>query len=259
LKNEIVIVGIGQMGGLFGRGFLKTGHPVIPVLRVMSMEAVSAAIKDPALVLVAVAEEDLAQALEELPERWKNRVGLLQNELLPDDWREHGIENPTVIAVWFEKKFRSPITPLISSPIYGPKAELLGEALTALEVPVEILDHYDDLVHALVLKNLYILTANIAGLMGSDTVGGLLERDLDLTRSVFEDVLKLQEALTSESFNRDAIWEQLTEIFRAEPEHGSRGRSASKRLQRALQQADGQGLELSRLLEISRANHLQEH
>jgi hypothetical protein len=88
-------------------------------------------------------------------------------------------------------------------------------------------------------------------------VGGLLEQDLGITRNVFEDVLKLQEVLTGKTFDREVIWQQLTQIFQAEPGHGSRGRSASKRLQRALQEAEEQGIVLPTLLDISRVDDVE--
>ena len=104
MNRTIALVGVGEMGGVFARGFLRAGHPVYPVTREMDMAAAAVAVPDPALVLVAVAEGDLHAVLSELPERWRDRVGLLQNELLPRDWQRHGLENPTVISVWFEKK-----------------------------------------------------------------------------------------------------------------------------------------------------------
>jgi len=251
MKEPVVIIGIGQMGGVFARGFLSTGHPVYPVVREMSIEGAAKEVIDPPLVLVAVAESDLETVLAQIPERWKDRVGLLQNELLPQVWQRHAIENPTVIAVWFEKKFRRPITPLVTSPIYGPRAELVAEALSALEIPVKTLDRFDELVQALVMKNLYILTANIAGLEGADTVGRLLEDDRELTEEVFDDVLKLQQSLTGRIFDQDEMWQEMVDIFRSDPDHGSRGRSALQRLERALRQAEAAGLELERLRTIS--------
>ena len=250
MKKPAVIMGMGQMGGVFARGLLSVGHPVYPVLREMSMQKVSDEIEDPVLVLVAVAEGDLAGVLDQLPDQWKARLGLLQNELLPNDWETHDIDDPTVVAVWFEKKVRRPVTPLWPSPVFGPQSGLIERALAALNIPVEVLEHKDELVGALVMKNLYILTANIAGLVGADTVGGLLEENYDLTRRVFEDVLALQEALTGRSFEASKMWSRLEQIFREAPEHGSRGRSAPQRLDRALEESESLGLELTSLIEI---------
>lgn len=239
------------MGGVFARGLLSVGYPVYPILREMSMEKAADEIEDPVLVLVAVAEGDLASVLEQMPDRWTSRIGLLQNELLPRDWEEYGILDPTVVAVWFEKKFRRPVTPLRPSPVFGPQSGLIESALASLNIPVEVLEHEDELVDALVMKNLYILTANIAGLAGAGTVGGLLEENYNLTRRVFEDILTLQEALTGSSFEASKMWRRLEQIFREAPEHGSRGRSAPQRLKRALQDADRKDCKLGSLTDIA--------
>jgi hypothetical protein len=254
MEKPVVIVGVGQMGGVFARGFLRTGHPVNPVLHDMSMQVISEEVKQPALVLVAVTKRDLGGVLEEMPPVWRGQIGLLQNELLPSDWQKYGIEDPTVAAVWFEKKFRRPVTPLIPTAIYGPQSELVKAALAALEIRAEILEDFDQLVEALVLKNLFILTMNIAGLEGADTVGGLLDDHLELTRDVFEDVLRLQEALSGRTFDSDKMWEQLVQISRADPGHGSRGRSAPERLGRALGQAESIGLQLAALRRIKQSD-----
>lgn len=42
MKKPVVIIGIGEMGGVFARGFLRTGHPVFPVTRDMSLDAAAA-------------------------------------------------------------------------------------------------------------------------------------------------------------------------------------------------------------------------
>lgn len=33
MKPPVVVIGIGEMGGVFARGYLKNGHPVYPVTR----------------------------------------------------------------------------------------------------------------------------------------------------------------------------------------------------------------------------------
>ncbi|MGD2057234.1 MAG: hypothetical protein PVF85_00195 [Anaerolineales bacterium] len=250
MKEPVVVVGIGQMGGVFARGLLRVGHPVFPVLHDMSLRSISEEIKQPALVLVAVAKQDLAGVLEEMPLRWKDRVGLLQNELLPSDWQMHGIVDPTVISVWFEKKFRRPIKPLVPSTVYGPMSGLLEATLATLDLRVQVLDDFDELVEELVMKNLFILTINIAGLEGAEAVGALLDDHLELTRSVFKDVLNLQEARSGKKFDSQAMWKRLTQICRVNPEHRSLGRSAPERLETALEQADSLGLEVAALRRI---------
>ncbi|MBD3670511.1 MAG: hypothetical protein HUJ29_07025, partial [Gammaproteobacteria bacterium] len=92
MLDPIVVIGIGEMGGVFTRGLLRLGHPVYPVKRQTDMEELARTITEPALVLVAVGENDLHPTLERIPAQWRNRLGLLQNELLPRDWQAHDIQ-----------------------------------------------------------------------------------------------------------------------------------------------------------------------
>nr|WP_305908843.1 hypothetical protein [Methylomarinum sp. Ch1-1]MDP4521704.1 hypothetical protein [Methylomarinum sp. Ch1-1] len=57
----------------------------------------------PGLVLITVQENELDGVLAKLPESWRDKVGLVQNELLPRHWQRHAISDPTVAVVWFEK------------------------------------------------------------------------------------------------------------------------------------------------------------
>ena len=102
--QTVAIIGLGQLGRVFAGGILRTGYQVVPVNRGDDMNAMAQAFPTPELALVAVAEPDLHAVLAALPASGKNRVGLIQNELLPRDWLEHNIADPTVISVWFEKK-----------------------------------------------------------------------------------------------------------------------------------------------------------
>jgi hypothetical protein len=250
MRDPILIVGLGQLGGVFARAFLSLGHPVYPVLRSMRLMDVLEEVPDSPLLLMAVGIKDLPPLLEALPQAWHDRVGLLQNELLPKDWEAYGIRRPTVSVVWFEKKHRRPVNPLFPTAIYGPRAHLLAEGLEALDIPARILREPEELNHQLVLKNVYILTANIAGLVGDETLGGLLENQPELLESVFDEVLRLQEAMTDRDLDREALWGDLRRGFEAHPEHRSKGRSAPERLQRAILSAERLGLSLPWLSSI---------
>ena len=57
MHDPIVVIGTGEMSGVFTRGFLKQGYPVFPVTRQMDMAAIAKAITVPALVLVATGSE----------------------------------------------------------------------------------------------------------------------------------------------------------------------------------------------------------
>ena len=95
MKKPVIIIGVGEMGGVFARGFLRQGYPVYPVTRNMNIVNIAKEIHDPALVLAAVGEQDIHATLDTLPKNWHNKLALLQNELLPRDWQAHNIEQPT--------------------------------------------------------------------------------------------------------------------------------------------------------------------
>jgi len=59
MKQPVVLVGIGEMGGVFARGLLRSGHPVHPVTREQSMAELAIDLPSPELVLIAVGEKDL--------------------------------------------------------------------------------------------------------------------------------------------------------------------------------------------------------
>jgi hypothetical protein len=250
VKAPVVLIGVGEMGGVFARGLLRLGHPVFPVSRGTPMAEVAAAVPAPALALVAVAENDLPDVLRHLPAPWRDRAGLLQNELLPKDWA--GFPSPTVISVWFEKKPGQDAKAIIPSPVYGPGAGLLADALGAIGIPARQLDTPDALLFELVVKNLYILTSNIAGLRVGGTVGELWDRHRELASAVAEGVITLQEALTGRRFDRQALIEGMLAAFRGDPDHNCMGRTAPARLERALARAGEHGLRLAVLEEIAR-------
>lgn len=253
MHDPVIIIGMGEMAGVFARGFLKTGHPVIPVTRDMDMQVVANEVTNPALVLVSVGESDLHPVLESLPTAWLNNIGLLQNELLPRDWQAHSLENPTVISVWFEKKKGQDYKVLIPSPVYGPQAQLIADALGAIDIPGNVLTSEDDLSYELVRKNVYILTTNIAGIEAGGTVSELWQKHEQLARDVANDVMDIQAWLTGvEDVDRERLIAGMLEAFDGDPEHGCMGRSAPARLARAITQADEADLNVPTLRRLQK-------
>ena len=240
--QETIIIGLGQLGRVFAGGLLRGGSAVIPVNRGDDMGAIAAAHPSPQLVLVAVAESDLHAVLSGMPRAWKDRAGLIQNELLPRDWRAHGIDNPTVISVWFEKKKGTDAKPLIASPAAGPGAELLVRALAAIDIPARKVESGGEMLFELVRKNVYILTANIAGLKTGGTVSELWRSHESFARQVADEVMDIQDWLTGVKNDRARLIAGMLEAFEGDPLHGCTGRSAPARLARALQNADAAGL-----------------
>ncbi len=251
MKQPVVLIGVGEMGGVFARGLLRLGHPVYPVTRDNDMAEMAQQLPDPAMVLVAVGEKDLQATLATIPAVWRDKLALLQNELLPADFA--GLPDPTVISVWFEKKPGMDAKVIIPSPAYGPRAPLLHDALATLGIPVRVLDDPGQLLFELVVKNLYILTSNIAGLRSGGTVGELWADHRDLAGAVARDVIALQSALTGQSLDESALIEAMVQAFEGDPEHRCMGRSAADRLARALQHADRLGLAAPMLHEIASA------
>ena len=252
MKEPIVVIGMGEMAGVFTRGFLKLGHPVFPVLRNTNIEDVAKALAPPALVLVAVGENDLHPTLETIPAVWRDRLGLLQNELLPRDWQAHELKNITAISVWFEKKKGQDYKVLVPSPAYGPRAALLESALESLEIPVWELNSEEELLFELVRKNVYILTTNIAGLAlepGAD-VDALWNNNQALAREVANEVMDIQFQIIGQELDREKLIQGMVESIDGDLQHKCMGRSAPGRLARALEQADAAGLSVPKLRTI---------
>ena len=256
IKKPIVVIGIGEMSGVFTRALLRAGYPLYPVTRGISIEAMSEHLKDPEMVLVAVGESDLSPVLEQIPGHWKDRLCLLQNELLPRDWQAHQIADPTVISVWFEKKKGQDFKVLVPSPVAGPKAEIIKDALATLEIPAWRVKDDQQMLFELVRKNLYILTTNIAGLdmpPGSD-VNDLWNENRDLALKVIDDVLTIQSHLTGQNFDdsdKERLIEAMVEAINSDLAHKCMGRSAPARLFRALQYARANQLEVKELQRIA--------
>ena len=223
----------------------------------MNMIEQAKALPDPVLVLLAVAENDLHAALDEVPQSWRSRLCLLQNELLPRDWQAHAIHDPTVIAVWFEKKKGQDVKVLLPSPIYGPHAALLQSALTALQIPARRVSDEDELLFELVRKNVYILTINIAGLVTGGTVSELWRDHRSLTREIAGEVIALQERMTDRELPHDRLIAGMIEAFEGDPQHQCLGRTALSRLERVLRYAGQTGLAVPKLREIY-AEHNQD-
>ena len=253
MKRPVAIIGVGEMGGVFARGFLRLGHPVYPVTRQMSAAQVAAELPEPEAVVVAVGERDLRPVLEGVPEPWRSRLVLLQNELLPADFSH--LPEVTVISVWFEKKPGQDFKVIQPSPAYGPRASLLEAALATLGIPVRVLQEEKELLFELVLKNLYILTTNIAGLRTGGTVGELWRDHRELAEKVAEDVIALQERLTGERFDHRALIDAMLVAFEGDPEHKCMGRSAPARLERAMRHGERQGIDLPTLAQIASEMH----
>ena len=246
-----VIVGVGEMGGVFARALLRSRHIVVPVTRQTDVAAAAAAYPEPDIALITVGEADLAGVLSALPESWKSRAGMLQNELLPRDWSAAGITDPTVAVVWFEKKPGQDVKVIIPSPIGGPYASELAGALGSIGISTTVAASSEELTAELVTKNLYILTANIGGLRTGGTVDDLWNHNRDMAAKVADEVLDIQEWLVGTPLDRARHIAGMEAAIAGDPEHGATGRSAPARLERALSHAAAAGIETPELSAIA--------
>ncbi|MDX1795936.1 MAG: hypothetical protein R3219_04340 [Hydrogenovibrio sp.] len=254
MQNPIIVIGMGELGSVFARGFLKLGYPVQAVTRNMEMSKMAETYPNPTAVLIAVGEADIHQTIADCPKAWSENAILLQNELLPRDWKDSGLQDPTVISVWFEKKKGMDSKVVLPSPVYGKHSKLIFDALSTLDLPCVRLDTQDELAYELVRKNLYILTTNIAGLEVGGNVAELAKNHAEVMQAVANDVLDIQDWLTGQKNDREKLMTGMLEAFEGDPQHGCMGRSAPARLARALSFADEAGLAVNKLREIS-ANH----
>jgi hypothetical protein len=253
MNDPIVVIGTGEMSGVFTRGFLKQGYPVFPVNRHTDMEKMARALTAPALVLVAVGEADLHPVLEKIPAAWRDCLALLQNELLPRDWEAHGLQEPTVIAVWFEKKKGQDYKVLIPSPTYGAGAPILEAALASLDIPTWEVGSHAEIEYELVRKNLYILTPNITGLeLPPETdVKTMWNEHRALALGIANEVMDIQFRLIGKELDRNKLIEGMVEGIHGDLQHQCMGRSAPARLRRNLGFADEAGLAVPKLREIA--------
>ncbi len=246
MKQPVIIVGVGEIGGVFARAFLSCGHPVYPVNRGTKAQRIKDHGINPAAVVVAVAEKDLEAALNDIPDAWNDRIVLVQNELLPCDWKAYDL-SPTVMSIWFEKKYPKDYKPIIPSVVFGPQAGLVKTAMEALGIETRFLPSEEQLLEELITKNLYILTTNICGLEVGGTVGELWEKHQDLAKEVAQEVLAIQFRLVEKEMDRGSLIDGMARAFAGDPEHKCMGRSAHARLDRALILADKFGLPAEKL------------
>lgn len=252
MPSPVIVVGMGELGGVFARGLLRAGHPVFPVTRRVTLSVRAEEGLDPELVLITVGEADLAPVLEDAPAQYRGRLGLVQNELLPRDWLAHGLATPTVAVVWFEKKPGRPVNVVLPTVLHGPGAALLEEGLGKLDIPTRRATDEDALLTALVEKNLYILTTNLAGLRSGGTAQQLWRDHRALAEDVAGEVLDIQDFLTERKLSREPLMQAFERAVMADPAHQCTGRSAPIRLARAIGHADRAGLAVPTLRAIAR-------
>ncbi|POB10266.1 hypothetical protein [Sulfobacillus sp. hq2] len=253
-RAHAVIVGMGQIGRTLGEGLLMAGYTVTPVLRGQRYPT------DDALrpFIIATGEDDLAPALERLPEPIKkaSSVVLLQNELLPSQWEPVGILNPTLFVVWFERKLGKLISVLRPSVVFGPQQAAIQEAMDRLGLACQQADSFHEAMEQVVIKNVYIWATNIASLRVGGTTGELVKNHFALVRSLSHEALAMQEAVMQQRFDGDRVMDEVIAALKADPAHQAGGRSAKRRLERFLAHAAAEKIDVPVAQDIAKAHGL---
>ncbi|MCH2108415.1 MAG: hypothetical protein MK135_03740 [Polyangiaceae bacterium] len=271
MKEIVITIGLGQLGRLFSEAFLLSGCVVLPVRRQDSIADAAHAARAlqpsnanrPPIWLVAVGEDDLQDVLKELPPEASGRVLLIQNELRPEQWSDLQL-NPTLAIIWFEKKGKKAPHIVLPSVISGPLAPIVHNALKTLDLDARELPEHDEakLIHELILKNLYILCLNFAGLAGAKTAASLLDAQQGTLKKIFDEVLHLEKAAFARThpttpIQPNLLWTDLQKALQADPDHGCAGRSAPRRLERTLDLARALHLQIPQL-NLLQQSHLNQ-
>jgi ketopantoate reductase len=247
-----LIVGMGELGGVFALAMLRRGISVVPVLRSTTAESVIARCSDPGLCVVTVGEEALPAVLDGWLRRFCDRWVLVQNELRPSDWERRGLPAPTVAVVWFEKKPGRDVRALVSTPVFGPQATIVVNALSALGLSAHVEIDPERLVFEMALKNLYILSMNSAGLVHGTDVGTLWHEHRAFVEQICEEIIDIESAQMQRILPASSLKIELERIIAADPRHDAKGRSARNRLARTVSAAQKVGLRTPVLDEILR-------
>lgn len=258
----VAVVGMGQIGSELAAGLRAASSHVEEVHRgelgrLAGLSSCRAAI-------LAVPEDALAEVVSALPLELRERVVLVQNELSPSTWRGLGLARPTVAVVWFEKKGGRAPKPLLPTPVAGPCADLVVDAIARRGLPALRIAEGRELIQALVAKNLYIVVANLAGLAASrigelggarggvawpnglSTMGELLGAHRAFARALGEEVFAIEQARLDaperDAVDFEAAWSVVEAATAADPDHACMGRSAPARLVRAAARARDRGV-----------------
>jgi hypothetical protein len=247
--RNMILIGVGELGKLYGAAALRAGLRVTPVVRSTNVEDVWQATPEHTPILVAVGEADLEPVLEYLPAARKRDAILLQNELFPARWRRHGLE-PTVMIPWLLRKRGQPELVARATPVYGQYTSLVAELHRALGLDVEPLHSEAELAQALVDKYTFILTVNALGLLGDFTLGEWAAREPERIEVLSREAAALGQALCEHPIDAEASVRATQQGLEGMAPMRARGRSASERVRRAVGQAAAFGLELPALRRV---------
>lgn len=246
-----LLIGPGQLGRAIGGGLLSCGVCLDVALRDSHIETWY----QYDFVMMAVGEKDFESAVLSVPREARNKLVLLQNDLVPSSWRALDVMHPTVLVVWFEKKKGKPAQVVRTSELAGPHAALFARAFESIDMPARVITEAE-CVRALVVKNLYILASNAMGLrLGGGTTGSLVGEHREETTRLLRELCALERTRLNADENAlledAALLEETFAAFASDPQHGLLGRTAKERVERALMRAREAGVTVAMLREFA--------
>lgn len=242
----MILIGVGELGALYGAAALRAGLRVTPVLRSTIIEDVWKGTPARTPILIAVGEADLEPVLQSLPAARKRDAILLQNELFPSRWKRHGVE-PTVMIPWLLRKRGQPELVARPTPVYGQYTALAADLHRALGLDIQPLHSEAELAQALVDKYTFILTVNALGLLGDVNLGEWAAREPARIVALAREAAALGQALCEHPIDVETSVRATQQGLQAMAPMRARGRSASERVRRAVAQAEAFGLEIPEL------------
>lgn len=248
VPKDLVVVGIGQLGTLFGEAALGIGRRVTPLRRDSDVERCLDDVPAGCPVLVATGEADLEHAVQRLPEAYRCDLILVQNELFPGDFKALGIAEPTTAMVWSSKKSGQELRVGAPTEVFGPQAALMEQLHEALQLPCRRADSIADRDAGLVAKFAFILTINALGLHRDLPLGAWLTDDHQRVLEVCDDARRLGERRLGHPVEPEAVRRRVLAGMEALAHMPSRGRTAVQRLEKARKDAARFDLSLPALL-----------
>lgn len=218
------VIGLGQLGRLFGGAALACGYRTTPIRRGDALDELPRS----GPIVVAVGEKTLPDVLRGVAR--KNDLVLVQNELFPDVWRD---AQPTVAVVWSNVKKGRLVEIGRATHVFGKHASFVREVHAAVDIPCVELATFAELERELVAKYAFIVAVNALGLEEPTgrTVGEWLDNDGKRVDDVVARCVKLGEARVGHSCEGAAkIARGAMEPLRNMP---AAGRTARERVQRA--------------------------
>ncbi|PSR26162.1 MAG: hypothetical protein C7B46_20200 [Sulfobacillus benefaciens] len=254
MDSPIVVIGMGQLGTLFADAWIQLGQSTLTIRREQRVNQDIA----PRAVLIATGEQDLPPVLASLPHFWRSHVILIQNELVPQIWVPY-TDQPTLVAVWAEKKPHIEVHSLRSSVVFGPHTDLVADAFAAMNQPLSVAKDYSDMLLELSIKNIYIWATNIYGLSNPGSLGQLAaEPHAAVLESLMAELCQVHSAVAGYYCAPQRIIPIIWHIIHTNADLKIPGRSARTRLERVMSAVHQHSLATPELSRIAKLNLNQE-